>query len=100
MAQVTQISFKMNVEVAPYRHEHAEVTVTLNPGDTAEDAFKLAKETARRGLGVDVTAEEIAAAKEVLRKAKRLPASSVKNDRRSRFGNDIGNEDMDPHGCI
>ena len=86
MAHVSQISFKMNVEVAPYKHEHAEVTVILGPDDTVEDAFKLAKESARRGLGIDVTPEQVAAAKEVLRKARRIPRQCK--------------DDTDPMGCM
>jgi hypothetical protein len=73
MARIVQVSFRMNVEVAPFKHEHAEVTVELEPGEDVEAAFRIAKDAARRGLGVDVTAEEILAAKEVLRKARRLP---------------------------
>lgn len=53
--KIRQISFRMNVEVAPFRHEHVEVTVELGKGDTPEKAKKFAQATARKLLGADVT---------------------------------------------
>lgn len=69
--KVTEIGFRMNVEVGPFKHEHVEVRVQLGPRDTVEKAFEFAKQQARELLGVDVTDEEVKAAKLVLTKANR-----------------------------
>lgn len=69
----------MNVPVGSYMHEHAEVTVDLNEGDDPRYAFELAKATARKALGVDVTPDQVNAAKDVLRRARRASGNDAKS---------------------
>ena len=70
--KVKQISFRMNVEVAPYCHEHVEVVVELERNDTPETAQALARSTARRLLGVDITKEDVARAKAVIASGRKV----------------------------
>jgi hypothetical protein len=68
-----RVSFRKNVEIAPFKHEHAEVSVDVNGGSFA-DALQLAKDLVDEALGVKelrTAQQQIDAAKEVLRKAAR-----------------------------
>jgi hypothetical protein len=66
-----RVSFRKNVEVAPYKHEHVEVTVELN-GSSFAEAMQKAKDLADDALGLNaVDEDDIAYAKEILRKAAR-----------------------------
>lgn len=77
-----RVSFRKNVEVAPYKHEHVEVTVELN-GSSFAEAMQKAKDLADEALGVNVDEDDIAYAKEVLRKAKRAGALKTTKHRRT-----------------
>lgn len=68
---ICKISYKTNVEVAPYKHEHVEVTVELNADDDADDAFAHARHFARQALGVDVNEDDVRDAEAVLKAAKK-----------------------------
>lgn len=76
--KIIEIEFKMNAASPSNRfiHEHAAVRVELNDGESPEDAFALARATARRALGVDVTMDQVVEAQSTLeaaRKAGLLP---------------------------
>lgn len=68
---ISKISFRMNVEVAPDKHEHVEVTVDVGPKDDPNQAFADAKNSARIFLGIDVNEDDVAEAEKVLVAAKR-----------------------------
>lgn len=69
--RISEIKFRMNVEVAPYKHEHVEVTVALDAKDDSDDAFDMARNAARRFLGVDVDEDDVEAAEKVLASARK-----------------------------
>lgn len=68
---ISKISFRMNIEVAPYKHEHVEVTVDVGSKDDPDQAFAYAKNSARSFLGIDVNEDDVAEAEKVLVAAKR-----------------------------
>jgi hypothetical protein len=71
--RVSQIKFKMNVNdpLDRFKHQHAEVTVDLNDDEDPQDAFDLARRTAERGLGIDVSEDDVEDAERVLARARR-----------------------------
>jgi len=69
--RITEIKFRMNVEVAPFRHEHVEVTVAVDETDDPDEAFELARESARHFLGVDVTEDDVEQAEKTLAAARK-----------------------------
>lgn len=75
VAEPVRISWRKNVEVAPYKHEHAEVTVELN-GATFEEGVQRAKDLVDQALGVDVDEDDVEYAKEILRKAARATSKT------------------------
>ena len=77
---VARVSFRKNVEVAPFKHEHAEVSVDVNDGEIST-AITTAKDLCDEILGVNVTDDEVTKAKEVLRRAER--AGKVAKPRRA-----------------
>ena len=68
---ISQIKFRMNVEVAPFKHEHVEVTAELDEGDDENAAFDKLKTRARGFLGVNVTQDDVDMATTILARAKR-----------------------------
>jgi hypothetical protein len=86
---VSRVSFRKNVEVAPFKHEHVEVSVDLN-GSTLEEGLALAKRSVDEALGINVTEAEVARAQEVLKRAKRAGIAP----RRARL--DVRDEDYEP----
>lgn len=63
---ISKISYKTNVEVAPYKHEHVEVTIELNEDEDAD-----ARKFARQALGIDVSEGDVEKAEAVLKAARK-----------------------------
>lgn len=70
--KITTITYRTNVELAPFRHAHVEMTAELEKNDDLDDALEELKAEVHRALGVDVTEDDVRAAKETLKKAERL----------------------------
>lgn len=68
---ISKITFKTNVALKPFQHEHAEVTVELAPNESADTAFAYARGKAREFLGIDVDEDDVANAEKVLAAAKK-----------------------------
>ena len=69
--RISEIKFRTTVEVAPFKHEHVEVTVAIDAKDDADEAFELARDSARRFLGVDVTEDDVEQAEKTLAAARK-----------------------------
>ena len=68
---ISKITYKTNVQRAPFQHEHVEVTVELNASEDADEAFEYAKTCARDFLEINFDAEDVAAAEKLLAAAKK-----------------------------
>ena len=49
--RVSQIKYRRNKALRPYEHEHLELVIELNEGDTVADAVKQARVTVAREFG-------------------------------------------------
>lgn len=82
---VARVSFRKNVEIAPFKHEHAEVSVECNGAPLAE-AAQLAKDAVDEVLGVKelrTAQEQIENAKKVLRDASKKGLLKTRAGRRT-----------------
>lgn len=82
---VARVSFRKNVEIAPFKHEHAEVTVECNGASLAE-AAQVAKDAVDEVLGVKelrTAQEQIENAKKVLRDASKKGLLKTRAGRRT-----------------
>lgn len=69
-AAPVRVSFRKNVQIEPYKYEHAEVWVDLN-GSSLQEATQIAKDSCDEVLGVNVEDEDVTYALDVIRKAKK-----------------------------
>ncbi len=70
-AAPVRVSFRKNVQIEPYKYEHAEVWVDLN-GSSLAEATQAAKDACDQVLGVSVVDDDdLEYAKDVLRRAKK-----------------------------
>lgn len=68
---ISKLTYKTNVQLRPFQHEHVEVTVDVAKGESPNEAFDFAKSFVRRQLGIDVEECDVAQAEETLAAAKK-----------------------------